>query len=164
LMPKNADARGNGKAPSMRQNMLDHRVRRDCIQCHSLMDPIGFTLENFDAIALWRTTDAGETIAAKETLYDGTEVEGPAGLRKWLVGYSDQFVSVAAEKLLTYALGRGLEPEDMPLVRKITRDGARNNNKFSTLVMGVVKSEPFRKNMKIQETGLKNTSSTKEGN
>jgi mono/diheme cytochrome c family protein len=164
LMPKNADSRGNGKAPSMRQNMLDHRVRQDCIQCHALMDPIGFTLENFDAIALWRTDDAGEPIKASETLYDGTKVEGPAGLRKWLVGYSDQFVSVAAEKLLTYALGRGLEPEDMPLVRKITRDAARNNNKFSALVMGVVKSEPFRKNMKIQETGLKNTSSTKEGN
>lgn len=164
LMPKNADARGNGKAPSMRQNMMDHRVRQDCIQCHSLMDPIGFTLENFDAIALWRTSDAGEEIKASETLYDGTKVEGPAGLRKWLVGYSDQFVSVAAEKLLTYALGRGLEPEDMPLVRRISREGARNNNKFSALVMGVVKSEPFRKNMKIQETGIQNTSSTKEGN
>jgi hypothetical protein len=164
LMPKAADGRGNGKAPSMRQNMLDHRVRQDCIQCHSLMDPIGFTLENFDAIALWRTSDAGEEIKASETLYDGTKVEGPSGLRKWLVGYSDQFVSVAAEKLLTYALGRGLEPEDMPLVRKITREGARNNNRFSALVMGVVKSEPFRKNMKIQDTGIKNTSSTKEGN
>ena len=89
-----------------------------------LMDPIGFTLENFDAIALWRTQDAGEAIVGKEELYDGTIVEGPAGLRKWLLGYSDQFVRVTAEKMLTYALGRRLEPEDMPLVRK-DRTGRR---------------------------------------
>ena len=164
LMPKAADARGNAKTPSMRQRMLDHRVREDCIRCHSLMDPIGFTLENFDAIGLWRTQDSGEPIRATETLYDGTKVEGPAGLRKWLLGYSDQFVEVAAEKLLTYGLGRGVEAEDMPLVRKISHDAARNNNKFSALVMGVVKSEPFRKNMKLQDTGIQNTSSKKEGN
>src|SRR6185295_19592275 len=99
-----------------------------------------------------------------ETLYDGTKVQGPAGLRKWLVGYSDQFVEVATEKLLTYGLGRGVEPEDMPLVRKIAHEAARNNNKFSTLVMGVVKSDPFRKNMKMQETSIPNTSTKKEGN
>jgi hypothetical protein len=165
LMPKNNDARGNSKTPSMRQLMLDHRVRQDCIQCHNLMDPIGFTLENFDAIAVWRDTeDSGEAIPASEVMYDGTKVEGPAGLRKWLTGYSDQFVRVAAEKLLTYGLGRGVEAEDMPLVRKIARDAAAGNNKFSALVMGVVKSEPFRKNMKLQETAIQNTSSSKEGN
>jgi len=162
LMPKAADARGNAKTPSMRQTMLDHRVREDCIRCHSLMDPIGFTLENFDAIGLWRTEDAGEFIKASEVLYDGTRVEGPAGLRKWLLGYSDQFVEVAAEKLLTYGLGRGVEAEDMPLVRKISHEAARSNNKFSALVMGVVKSEPFRKNMKLQETSVQKGS--KEGN
>lgn len=164
LMPKNSDARGNAKTPSMRQTMLDHRVREDCVNCHSLMDPIGFTLENFDAIGLWRTEDSGEVIKASETLYDGTKVQGPAGLRKWLMGYSDQFVEVAAEKLLTYGLGRGVEAQDMPLVRKIAHDAARNNNKFSSLVLGVVKSEPFRKNMKLQETGIPTTGSKKEGN
>jgi len=165
LMPKNSDARGNAKTPSMRTTMLDHRVRADCITCHSLMDPIGFTLENFDAIGLWRTKeDDGEAIPASETLFDGTKVQGPAGLRNWLLGYSDQFVEVATEKLLTYGLGRGVEPEDMPLVRKIAHDAARNGNRFSTLVMGVVKSEPFRKNMKVQETGIQTTSPKKEGN
>jgi hypothetical protein len=163
LMPKPSDSRGNAKAVSMRQSMLDHRVRQDCIQCHSLMDPIGFTLENFDAIGLWRTEDAGERILASETMYDGVKVEGPAGLRKWVLGYSDQYVRVATEKLLTYALGRGVEPQDMPLIRKIVRDSARSNYRFSSLVLGVVKSEPFRKNMKIQQTSNQ-TGSSKEGN
>jgi hypothetical protein len=165
LMAKNNDARGNAKTPSMRTTMLDHRVREDCITCHSLMDPIGFTLENFDAVGLWRSKeDSGEAIPASETLYDGTKVQGPAGLRNWLLGYSDQFVEVATEKLLTYGLGRGVEPEDMPLVRKIARDGARSGNRFSALVMGVVKSEPFRKNMKVQETSIQNSNTKKEGN
>ena len=147
----------------MRQMMLEHRVRADCIQCHSLMDPIGFSLENFDAIGLWRTDDAGEPIKASETVYDGTKVQGPAGLRQWLVGYSDQFVEVVAEKLLTYALGRGVEYRDMPLVRSIAREAAGNGNRFSALVLGVVKSKPFQMNMKLQETGIQNKSK-KEGN
>jgi hypothetical protein len=162
LKPKTDDARGNGKAQSMRQMMLDHRVRADCIQCHSLMDPIGFSLENFDGIGLWRTDDAGEPVKASETLYDGTKVQGPAGLRQWLVGYSDQFVEVVAEKLLTYALGRGVEYRDMPLVRSIARDAAGNGNHFSALVLGVVKSKPFQMNMKLQETGIQNKD--KKGN
>ena len=163
LKPKADDARGNATAQSMRQMMLEHRVRADCIQCHSLMDPIGFSLENFDAIGLWRPDDAGEPIKASETVYDGTKVQGPAGLRQWLVGYSDQFVEVVAEKLLTYALGRGVEYRDMPLVRSIAREAAGNGNRFSALVLGVVKSKPFQMNMKLQETGIQNKSK-KEGN
>jgi len=163
LMPKPSDSRGNAKALSMRQSMLDHRVRPDCIQCHALMDPIGFTLENFDAIGLWRTEDAGEKILASETMYDGEKVEGPAGLRKWVLGYSDQYVRVATEKLFIYALGRGAEAQDMPLIRKIVKDASRNNYRFSSLVLGVVKSEPFRKNMKVQQTSI-GTGSGKEGN
>jgi uncharacterized protein YbaA (DUF1428 family) len=162
LMPKLSDSRGNANAISMRQSMIDHRVREDCIRCHALMDPIGFTLENFDAIALWRTQDAGEKILASEEMYDGVKVQGPAGLRQWVVSYSDQYVRVATEKLLTYALGRGVEPQDMPLVRKIVRDSGRNKYSFSSLVLGVVKSEPFRKNMKVQQTS--SIGSQKEGN
>jgi hypothetical protein len=146
------DTRGNGGEPSMRQKMLDHRKAGPaCINCHRLMDPIGFTLENFDAIGLWRTQDQGETILGKETLYDGTPVDGPAGLRKWMLGYSDQFVRVASEKLLTYALGRRLDPEDMPLVRKIAKDAARNNNKFSSLVLSIAQSDAFQKNMLLRQ-------------
>jgi len=164
LMPKSADARGNAKTPSMRQTMLDHRVRPDCVQCHSLMDPIGFTLENFDAIGLWRTDDNGELIKGSETLYDGKRVTGPAGLRNWLLGYSDQFVEVAAEKLLTYGLGRGVDPEDMPLVRRIAKSAAQNGNKFSAIVMGVVQSDAFQKNMLPRQTANPSGTPRKEGN
>ena len=84
----------------MRQKMLDHRVRADCIQCHSMMDPIGFSLENFDGIASWRTQDEGQPVDASAQVFDGTKIDGPVGLRTWLLGYSDQFVQVVAEKLL----------------------------------------------------------------
>jgi mono/diheme cytochrome c family protein len=162
LPPRMTDAAGNSKAPSMRQKMLDHRVRSDCIQCHSMMDPIGFALENFDAIASWRTQDEGNPIDASVTLYDGTKIEGPAGIRRWLTGYSDQFVQVAAEKLMTYALGRGVEYQDMPLVRAIAHDAGKNGNKFSALVLDIVKSKPFLMNMKVQQTST--PSRTDKGN
>jgi len=127
-------------------------VRSDCIQCHSMMDPIGFALENFDAIAAWRTQDEGNPIEAAVTVYDGTKIEGPVGIRQWLIGYSDQFVQVATEKLMTYALGRGVEYPDMPLVRSIAHDAGKNGNKFSALVLDIVKSKPFLMNMKVQQT------------
>lgn len=138
----------------MRQKMLDHRVRSDCVQCHSMMDPIGFSLENFDAIASWRTQDEGTAVDAAATVFDGTKIDGPAGLRNWLAGYSDQFVEVTAEKLMTYALGRGVDYQDMPLVRAMSRNAAKNGNKFSALVIEIVKSKPFQMNMKLQETSI----------
>ncbi len=152
LKPRTTDATGNAKEPSMRQKMLEHRVRSDCIQCHSLMDPIGFSLENFDAIAMWRTQDEANSIDASAQVFDGAKIDGPAGLRQWLVGYSDQFVQVVAEKLLTYALGRGVDYQDMPLVRSIARDAASDGNRFSALVLAVVKSRPFQLNMKVEAT------------
>ena len=132
----------------MRQKMLDHRVRADCIQCHSLMDPVGFSLENFDGIGLWRSHEEGAPVDASAQLYDGTKISGPAGLRNWLASYHDQFVAVVAEKLLTYALGRGVDYQDMPLVRAIARQAGRDGNRFSSLVLGVVRSKPFQMNMK----------------
>ena len=135
----------------MRQKMLEHRVRPDCVQCHSLMDPIGFSLENFDGIGLWRTEDEGTPVDASGQLFDGAKVDGPAALRAWLAGYSDQFVEVVAEKLLTYGLGRGVEYQDMPLVRSIARSAARADNRFSALVLAVVGSKPFQMNMKMAE-------------
>jgi hypothetical protein len=148
LRPTTTDKAGNTKEPTMRQKMLDHRVRADCIQCHSLMDPIGFSLENFDGIGLWRSHDETTPVDASAQVFDGTKIDGPAGLRAWLVTYHDQFVEVAAEKLLIYALGRGVEFRDMPLVRAIARDAGRNGDKFSALVLGVVRSKPFQMNMK----------------
>jgi hypothetical protein len=166
-----SDTRGNGKAQSMRQRMEDHRAsigspaNAACVQCHRMMDPIGFSLENFDAIALWRTEDEGVPITKSEVVYDGTTVNGPVGLRNWIVtNYSGQFVQVATEKLMTYALGRGVDYQDMPLVRSIARGAARNNNRFSELVLGVVKSKPFQMNMKVQETAIPTSTNKKEGN
>src|SRR5438093_3247445 len=114
LKPKVGDAAGNAREPTMRQKMLEHRVRQDCVQCHSLMDPIGFALENFDGIGLWRTHEEGTPVDASAQVYDGTKIDSPAGLRKWLLGYSSQFVEVVAEKLLTYGLGRGGEHQHRP--------------------------------------------------
>jgi hypothetical protein len=153
LPPGKADATGNVRTPTMRQKMLDHRVRADCVQCHRMMDPIGFALENFDAIGLWRTTDEGQPVDAADQLFDSTKIDGPVALRDWLGGYSNQFVAVVAEKLLTYGLGRGVEYRDMPLVRAIARDARANGNTFSALVLGVAKSRPFSMNMKVDDEG-----------
>jgi mono/diheme cytochrome c family protein len=161
LPPRAADATGNAHEPTMRQKMLSHRVRADCIQCHSMMDPIGFSLEPFDGVALKRTLDEGQPIDTKAKVYDGTELDGPSSLRRWLVtNYSDQFVEVAAEKLLTYALGRGVEYQDMPLVRSIAHEAAKRDNRFSALVLNVVKSKAFLMNMKTPEPPTTLTSST----
>ena len=150
LPPRAADP--NAKEPSMRKKMLDHRVRPDCVTCHQLMDPIGFSLENFDGIGLWRSHDEGDEVDPKAQTFDRTPVDGPVSLREWLVSrYSDQFVAVTAEKLLTYGLGRGVEYRDMPLVRTIARDAAAQQNRFSALVIGVVKSRPFQMNMRLDE-------------
>ena len=151
LPPRQVDAAGNAKVPTMRQKMLGHRVRADCIQCHSMMDPIGFSLENFDGIGLWRTQDEGTAVDPTAQVFDGTKIDGPAGLRNWLLGYSGQFVSVVAEKLLIYGLGRGVEYQDMPLVRAVARDAGRADNRFSALVLSVVKRKPFQMNMKVQD-------------
>jgi hypothetical protein len=147
LPPRPADP--NAKEPTMRQKMMDHRVRQDCVQCHRLMDPIGFALENFDGIGLWRSADEGTPVDPKAQTFDNTQIDGPQQLRSWLATkYDDQFVTVASEKLLTYALGRGVEYRDMPLVRAIARDTLNNNGRFSTIVLGIVKSRPFQMNMK----------------
>jgi hypothetical protein len=153
LPPRQEDATGNAREPTMRQKMLSHRVRADCIQCHSLMDPIGFSLENFDGVASWRTLDEGQAIDSTSQVYDGTKIDGPAALRKWLLNYTDQFTQVVAEKLLTYGLGRGVDHQDMPLVRSIARDALKSGGRFSALVLGVVKSKPFQMNAKTVDEG-----------
>ena len=134
----------------MREKMIEHRVRPDCVQCHRLMDPIGFALENFDAVGLWRSHDEGSPIDATAQVFDGTMVDGPAALQQWTTRYSGQFMRVSIEKLMIYALGRGLEYQDMPLVRTMARDVARQDNHFSALVMAIVRRAPFQTNTKSQ--------------
>jgi hypothetical protein len=139
-----------GRKPTMREQMEMHRANEPCASCHKIMDPIGFALENFDAVGTWRTTDDGSPINAAGQLVDGTKMDGLKGLREALVRYSPQFVRVVTEKLLIYALGRGTEYYDMPLVRSIVHEAEKNDYRFSSLVLGVVKSAPFQMNEKIQ--------------
>ena len=108
------------------------------------MDPLGFALENFDLIGAWRDRDGRTPIDASGVLVDGTPIRGQADLRQALLSRSDAFVTTATEKLLTYALGRAVQYYDMPAVRAIVRRGAQSDNRFSSLVLGVVESTPFR--------------------
>jgi hypothetical protein len=140
------DATGNTAMPSMREQMERHRADPACAGCHTLMDPIGFALEHFDAIGTWRTTDGPHAIDASSVMYDGTNIEGIADLRNFLLSYSDQFARTVTEKLLTYAVGRGVEYYDMPIVRKIVREAEKDDYRFDTLILEVVKSDPFQMN------------------
>jgi mono/diheme cytochrome c family protein len=134
------------KALTVREIMVQHRANPSCNSCHGVMDPLGFALENFDAIGEWRSHDrfAGTTIDASGQLVDGTPVGSPVDLRKALMKRPDQFVQTFTERLMTYALGRSVEHYDMPAVRRIVRDSARDNYRFSSIVMGIVKSTPFQ--------------------
>ena len=110
---------------------------------------VDVSLEQFDGIAQWRTDDNGNPVGEEVTLFDGTKVTGPTQLREWLVkGYSDAFIEVAAEKMLIYALGRGMDYQDMPMVRAVARQAKQQDSKFSALVLAVVKTDAFQKNMK----------------
>jgi hypothetical protein len=134
----------SGNPLTMRARMEQHRANPACAGCHKLMDPLGLALENFDAVGAWRDNDGGQPIDASAQLSDGTRIDGVAGLRGALLKRPDVFVTTVSEKLLTYALGRGLEPEDMPAVRAIVRQAEKSDNRFVSLIDGVVNSVPFR--------------------
>jgi len=147
----------NAKPRSLRERMEEHRSDPVCAGCHKVMDPIGFSLENFDAIGRWRTTDDGARIDPSGTLFTGAKIDGAAALRNMLTARPETFVGVMTEKLLTYALGRGVEYYDMPTVRKIVRDAGsvagNNDYRFSSLIMGIVKSAPFEMKVKKSQPG-----------
>ena len=152
LKEKAQDATGNLKTPTMRQIMEAHHSSPTCNTCHQIFEPIGLALENFDPTGAWRTLDEGLPIDTSGTLVDGTKVNGATSLREVLVRRSDTFMRVISEKMLTYALGRGVEYEDMPLVRSIVRDSAANKYRFSSLILTIVKSPAFQMNMKMTDT------------
>ena len=134
--------------------MTVHRKNQPCAGCHKIMDPIGFALDNFDADGKWRTKqggDGGTLIDASVDLFDGQHAEGPSGLRQALLRYSPQFVRMFTEKMMTYALGRGVEHTDMPAIRSIAKDAAKNNQRFSAIVLGIVKSAQFQMRAKSEE-------------
>jgi hypothetical protein len=131
----------------MRARMEQHRSNPACFGCHSYMDPIGLALENYDAIGRWRTDDGGveiDTSGVIPVFRENGPIDGPVALRDAIMSRSEQFVRTGVEMLMTYGLGRGLEATDMPTVRSIVRDAAREDYRISSLVIGVVKSVPFQ--------------------
>ena len=138
------------KATSLRQRLELHRASPACASCHRLIDPVGLALENFDHTGKWRTMDGKTAINASSQLADGTKVDGPAALRRALFARSDVFVTVMTEKLLTYATGRAMRPEDMPAVRGIVGAMAPNGYRFSSMVLGVVGTPQFQMRTKTR--------------
>jgi hypothetical protein len=146
-VPALEENEGGRPARSMRERLADHRANPVCASCHDIMDPLGLGLETFDGIGRWREKEPGGLIDSSGQMVDGTKFNGPAELRELLMQHPDRFVTVVAEKLLVYALGRGLEPEDMPTVRGIVAAAADNDYRFSALVKGIANSPPFRLRM-----------------
>ncbi len=147
LKAKPPDAAGNSLPPSMREQMIQHRSDPRCQGCHKLMDPIGFAFEPFDAIGRARTEDSGMAIDARSQMYDGTPIEGPNGVRTFLLKYQDQYLRNVSQNLLTYALGRGMEYDDMPTVRKVLQTSAADGYRLKSLIEAVAMSDVFSMNV-----------------
>jgi hypothetical protein len=145
-------ATGATRMLTVRERMEQHRANPACRSCHRVIDPLGLALENFDVTGKWRIKDNGAPVDPTGELYDGTPMDGPAGLRKALLKHQDVFVLSFTESLLTYALGRRVEAEDMPMVRRIVREAAANNLKISALVQAIVRSPAFRTTAEVPAT------------
>jgi hypothetical protein len=146
-IPDLPDAGKDDKHMTMRQRMEQHRTNPVCASCHRTMDPMGFAMENFDAIGRWRTSDGSSEIDSSGTLPDGTKLSGPNELRKLLPSQREAFAGTVTEKLLIYALGRGIEPYDMPAVRQIMREAAGHDYTWSSVILGIARSMPFQKRL-----------------
>jgi hypothetical protein len=144
----------DAKILTLREQMTIHRVNEPCSTCHKLMDPIGFALENFDADGSWRTDQGDEAATPFDTtveLFDGTAVTGPIELREALLKYTPQYVRTITEKMMTYALGRGVEYLDMPVIRSIVRDAESDDYRFKSIVVGIIESPQFLSRIKAEE-------------
>jgi hypothetical protein len=143
-VPPLPEKKDGDKPRTMRDQMTEHRANPVCAACHKTLDPIGFAMENFDAVGAWRSQDAGSAVDASGQLSDGTKVNGVVELRQALLRRPENFVTTVVEKLMTYGLGRGLDARDMPQVRAIVRNAERDNYRLSSLILGVARSTPFR--------------------
>jgi cytochrome c551/c552 len=143
-VPALKDTGDGNKIQTVRERMEEHRANPVCAACHKMMDPIGFSLENFDATGAWRTKDNGYPVDASGQMFDGTKLDGPVSLRNAILSHSDAFLGTFTENLLAYGLGRVLDTYDMPAVRAIEHEAERNDNRFSSFILGVVKSTPFQ--------------------
>jgi hypothetical protein len=143
-VPALTDRGRDDKPMAMRERMEAHRANPVCASCHRQMDPLGFSLENFDAIGHWRAASDGIPLDVSGALPDGTPFNGPRELRALLVERRDEFVTTVTEKLLIYALGRGLDAADMPAIRRIMRDAAPSGYRWSALALAIARSQPFQ--------------------
>jgi len=149
-----APPKPGGPPPTIRERLAQHRTSPTCSSCHSVIDPLGFALENFDVIGGWRTVDeAGKPVDAAGTTMSGADVQGLSGLRALLLDERDQFPRTVTEKLLAYALGRKVEYYDRPTVRRIVRDAAAQDYRWSSLIVGIVKSPAFQMRRSTPDTG-----------
>jgi hypothetical protein len=137
----------DGKVLSVRERMETHRKNPACMSCHKVIDPLGLALEHYDATGRYRIKDSGVPVDAVGDLYDGTRMDGEAGLRSALIQHKDAFLLSFTEHLMTYALGRRVEAFDMPAVRAVIRQAARQNYRMSAFVQGIVASDPFQKSV-----------------
>ena len=150
-----------GQHLSVRERTVEHRANAFCAACHNIIDPVGFALENFDAVGAWRTKDSGFPVDPSGTLYEGTPVDGAVSLRRFLLSNEDLFLTNFTRNLLMYASGRVFQPYDMPAVRAIVRDAAQQDHRFSAYVMGVVTSAPFQ--MRRADAALDTTAAADAG-
>ncbi len=134
----------NDKPVSVRERLEEHRKNPACSSCHAMMDPIGFALENYDAVGLWRTNDGPFKIDATGKMFDGAKLDGPVSLRQAILGHSDAFIGAFTESMMAYGLGRVIDYRDMPFVRAVEKEAAKSDNRFSSFILGIVKSPPFQ--------------------
>jgi len=160
-VPQLKPAEEGQKPKTLREQMAEHRTNPTCATCHKVMDPVGLSLENFDAVGAWRTQEAGSPIDVSGQLADGRLVNGVVTLRQAILDKPELFVGTMTEKMMIYALGRGVSAEDMPGIRRILHDASANDYRFSSLVLGIVKSVPFQMRVKpITEEGTSSASTT----
>jgi hypothetical protein len=143
-VPPLAENVNNEKPQSVRERLEAHRKVEPCATCHKMMDPLGMSLENFDAVGIWRANDSGYRVDPAGQMFDGTKHDGPVSLRAAILNHTDSFIGTFTEGLMAYGLGRLLDYQDMPTVRSIEREAAKNNYRFSSYVLGIVKSLPFQ--------------------
>jgi hypothetical protein len=144
FVPALKENAGGLKNLPMRQRIAEHRANPTCAACHNIMDPLGFSLENYDAVGRWRTTDENKPVDASGALPDGTRFDGAAALQKALLNRPEVFVSTLTDKLLTYSLGRGADTYDGPAIRRVVHDASASDYRFSSVVLGIVNSTPFQ--------------------
>ncbi len=163
LKPKKIDPAGNARPLTLREMMEQHRANPACASCHKFMDPIGFALEPFDAIGHFQTNEGGTPIDPRSVLYDGATIDGPAGVRSFVFRHQEQYVRNVVENLMTYALGRGVEYYDMPLVRRLLRETSGDGYRLRSLIEAVAMSDQFRMNATLGPAVGQKTAATRSG-